>query len=71
MSPRPRPYVVVAGFGSMNAEPSFDDEETLVEVLTDAWTSILYGRRDPAQLSEARPTVGSDTGSATRDRRSS
>ncbi|MFD0735997.1 TetR/AcrR family transcriptional regulator [Planotetraspora mira] len=58
-------YLAAAGV------PPFDDEETLVEVLTDAWTSILYGRRDPAQLSEARPTVGDDTGSATRDRRSS
>jgi hypothetical protein len=27
--------------------PPFDDERTVVDVLTDAWAMALYGRRAP------------------------
>jgi TetR/AcrR family transcriptional regulator, ethionamide resistance regulator len=35
--------------------PPFDTEQAVIDVLTDAWTLALYGRR-PEQIAPARPT---------------
>jgi TetR/AcrR family transcriptional regulator, ethionamide resistance regulator len=35
--------------------PPFDNEQAVIDVLTDAWALALYGRR-PEQIASARPT---------------